>query len=179
MAALLLPGLALAAEKPPLTPDKEGVWHQATRFNETTTFSCPDRQPRTPRCAIELVFVCHARPTDELCLRVSPFYRKDPSPGWWQETDPKLLYRYRIHKVRFVTQEDIDRDNCNPVRCTQADGPMELTDLLVTVFDLQCRKGVCPRGHPVRRATTIGIRLRQIDGMWQWLGWSQRFFPLE
>lgn len=174
-----LPAAARAAEALPLKPDKPGVWHEASYFNRSTYFSCPDRKPRTPRCAIELVFVCRVRQyDDDLCARVRPFTEADRKlyGGRVPDGSPNTVYRYRVDKVRFVRKSDIDRYPYKKNRPDPDPEGLRVGDLLLTVRTLTCGRWWPNKPcFPERHARKEGYRLRKIDGSWQWLWWDERF----
>jgi hypothetical protein len=176
------PATGQAAEKLPLRPDKPGVWREATYFNRSTQFSCPDRQPRTPLCAIELVFVCKVRwYDDDLCARVKPFTEADRKAweGRMPGGSPNTVYRYRIEKIRFVRKSDIKRDPSRNLGPDPDPEKLRVGDLLVTVRSLTCGGwGPKPCAHE-RHALKQGYRLRKIEGLWQWLWWDERFLGAE
>lgn len=171
--AIVLAALAQTAQAQsgpvPLKPDPPGRWRVMTYFDFTTKWSCRDRQPRTPICAIELRQACSQRGTLDLCRRVLPRMR-DPEreePGWGS---PGSHRRFRVEKARWLTKAEVDRIARNEDRPWARIG-----DLLVIVRVLHCATmdAGCPHE---RRALKHAYLLRRVDGLWELVGWKPEIY---
>jgi hypothetical protein len=169
LAASLLPGLALGAEKLPIEPDPKGEWRRVDYFYKTDQFICADRMPRRAICAIELVIACEMRQgeTDD-CERVRfPTYRSTLSGT------STLRTRFRVEEVRLI--DDMDIWHAKRFMRHRDDGPdrLMLGDLMVMTRQSECYSCV------PRKGGRVAYRLRLIDGLWKALWWGVEYMDLE